>query len=48
MIQWGLMSVRWGRCANKTVERKAPKRCAFTPEDPKTSMELKLLGGKNG
>ena len=38
-----------GRCANKTVERKAPKRCTFSPDDPKTSTELKLLGGnKNG
>ena len=38
-----------GRCANKTVERKAPKRCTFSPDDPKTSMELKQLGGnKNG
>ena len=35
--------------ANKTVEKKAPKRCTFSPDDPKTSMELKLLGGnKNG
>ena len=38
-----------GLCANKTIKRKAPKRCTFTPDDPKTSMELKLLGGnKNG
>ena len=29
-----------GRCANKTVVRKAPKRCTFSPDDPKTSMEL--------
>ena len=29
-----------GRCANKTVERKAPKRCTFSLDDPKTSMEL--------
>ena len=29
-----------GRCANKTVERKAPKWCTFSPDDPKTSMEL--------
>ena len=28
------------RCANKTVEIKAPKRCTFSPDDPKTSMEL--------
>ena len=34
-----------GRCANKTVEWKAPKWCTFSPDDPKTSMELKLLGG---
>ena len=32
-----------GRYANKTVERKAPKWCTFSPDDPKTSMELKLL-----
>ena len=25
----------WGRCANKTVERKALKRCTFSPDDPK-------------
>ena len=30
----------WGQCANKTVERKAPKRCTFSPDDPKTSMQL--------
>ena len=30
----------WDRCENKTVERKAPKRCTFSPDDPKTSMEL--------
>ena len=35
----------WGRCANKTVERKAPKCCTFSPDDPKTNVELKLLGG---
>ena len=29
-----------GRCANKTVERKAPKRCTFFPDDSETSMEL--------
>ena len=29
-----------GQCANKTVERKASKRCTFSPDDPKTSMEL--------
>ena len=30
-------------------ERKAPKRSTFSPYDPKTSMELKLLGGnENG
>ena len=29
-----------GRCANKTVERKAPKRCTFSPDDPKKSMGL--------
>ena len=34
-----------GRCANKTVERKALIQCTFSPDDPKTSMELKLLGG---
>ena len=29
--------------------RKAPKLYTFSPDDPKTSMELKLLGGnKNG
>ena len=28
------------RCANKTVERKAPKRCTFSLDDPKMSMEL--------
>ena len=35
-------SCQWvgGRCANKTVERKAPKRCTFSPDDPKTSMEF--------
>ena len=33
----------------KRIERKAPKRCTFSPDDPKTSMELKLLNGnKNG
>ena len=26
-------------------ERKVLKRCTFSPDDPKTSMELKLLGG---
>ena len=44
MLKWGLMAVS-GRYANKTVERKAPKRCTFSPDDPKTSMALKLLGG---
>ena len=30
-------------------ERKALKRCTFSPDDPKTSIELKLLSGnKNG
>ena len=24
------------RCANKNVERKAPKRCTFSPDDPNT------------
>ena len=33
----------WGQCANKTVERKASKRCTFSPDDPKTSMELNCL-----
>ena len=29
---------------SKLPERKAPKRCTFSPDDPKTSMKLKLLG----
>ena len=29
-----------GECANKTVERKAPKPCTFFPDDPKTRMKL--------
>ena len=32
--------MRWGRCANKTVEGKAPKMCTFSPDEPKKSMEL--------
>ena len=32
--------VREGRCANRTVEWEAPKRCTFSPNDPKTSMVL--------
>ena len=31
-----------GRCANKTVEKKAPKRCTFSPDDPKISIDLNL------
>ena len=27
------------------LERKAPKWCTFSNDDPKTSMELKLLSG---
>ena len=42
-------SCQWwggGRCANKTVERKAPKRCTFSPDDPKTSMvEIRMAKG---
>ena len=29
-----------GRCAKNNVERKAPKRCTFPSDDPKTNMEL--------
>ena len=29
-----------GQCANKAVERKAPKRYTFFPDDPITSMKL--------
>ena len=32
-----------GRCANKTLVGKALKRYTFSPDDPKTSMELNCL-----
>ena len=32
-----------GRCANKTVERKAPKRCTLSSDDPKTIYQIRKI-----
>ena len=40
------MSEGGGWCANKTVQRKSPKRYTLSPDDPKTSMvEIRMAKG---